>query len=135
MRWEALCKRFADHGLTDARGQPALPRAARQTWLRARQVVAKARARKAAADTDRRPGDVYPSRIPKTWRPEVVAPQPAPTSPPPPPPPRPMAAARPPISDEARARAYNPALTPEAQEVVNRVFEDLLTVDRKKFGR
>ena len=72
-RWKALCERFAQHGLTDARGERANPKTARQTWLRARKAVAEAKKRKQAIDAARRPGDVYPSRISPDWRPTVVS--------------------------------------------------------------
>jgi hypothetical protein len=77
LRWDALCERFAQHGLTDARGETANTRTARQTWLRARKAVAEAKKRKQAGDAAKRPGDVYPSRISPDWRPTVVAPLPA----------------------------------------------------------
>jgi hypothetical protein len=79
MRWGPLSARFAEHGLTDVRGLPASPRTARETWLRARRVVAQAKARKQAlAETAAaRPGSTPPSRISPDWRPqEVVAPPP-----------------------------------------------------------
>jgi hypothetical protein len=80
MRWEPLCKRFAEHGLTDINGRPATPRTARQAWFQARRAVAEAKKRKQASDAARRPGAVYPSRIPPDWRPTVVPPRPmAPT--------------------------------------------------------
>ena len=75
MLWDALCVRFAEHGLTDRRGLTATPETARQTWLRARRAVAAARAQKAAADANGRPGDKYPSRISPDWRPQIVPPQ------------------------------------------------------------
>jgi hypothetical protein len=62
MRWEPLCKRFAEHGLTDINGRPATPRTARQAWFQARRAVAEAKKRKQASDAARRPGAVYPSR-------------------------------------------------------------------------
>jgi hypothetical protein len=83
MRWEPLCKRFAEHGLTDINGRPATPRTARETWFQARRVVAEAKRRKQVSDAARRPGEVYPSRISPDWRPTVVPPRPtAPTAPP-----------------------------------------------------
>ena len=75
MLWDALCVRFAEHGLTDRRGLTATPKTARQTWLRARRAVAAARAQKAAADANGRPGDKYPSRTSPDWRPQIVPPQ------------------------------------------------------------
>lgn len=77
LRWNPLCKRFAEHGLTDARGKPATAQTAQQTWLRARKAVADAKKRKQASDPARRPGAVYPSRISPDWRPTVVPPRPA----------------------------------------------------------
>ena len=76
MRWQPLCKRFAEHGLTDINGRPATPRTARETWFQARRVVAEAKKRKQASNAARRPGGVYPSRISPDWRPTVVATRP-----------------------------------------------------------
>ena len=73
LRWDALCQRFAQHGLTDARGETANPKTARQTWLRARKAVVEAKRRKQVSDAARRPGDVYPSRISPDWRPTIVS--------------------------------------------------------------
>jgi hypothetical protein len=77
LRWHALCERFAQHGLTDARGEVATTKTARQTWLRARKAVAEAKKRKQASDAARRPGDVFPSRISPDRQPTVVPPRPA----------------------------------------------------------
>jgi hypothetical protein len=72
MRWDTLCKHFAEHGLTDRRGAQATPETARKTWQRARQFVAQVRARKQAADALKKPGQTYPSNRSPDWRPEVV---------------------------------------------------------------
>ena len=77
MRWEPLCVRFAEHGLSDTRGRPATPRTARETWLQARRAVAEARRRKRQADASARPGQTPPSRMSPDWRPQLV---PAPAS-------------------------------------------------------
>lgn len=72
LHWDGMCKRFADHGLTDTRGLPASARNARETWLQARRFVLDARAKHAAAQAARGPGNVYPSRMSNTWRPQIV---------------------------------------------------------------
>lgn len=72
VHWDGLCRRFADHGLTDTRGLPASRRNARETWLQVRRFVSDARAKRAAAEASRKPGDIYPSRISKNWRPQIV---------------------------------------------------------------
>lgn len=72
MCWDTLCKRFAEHGLTDRRGAQAKPETARKTWLRVRRFVAQTRARKQAADALKKPVQTYPSSRPPDWRPEVV---------------------------------------------------------------
>jgi len=43
IRWEPLCAKFAVLGLTDCRGSVASVRTARQTWLRVRRAVRRAR--------------------------------------------------------------------------------------------
>ena len=73
LQWAALCTRFAELSLTDINGKPASPRTARETWLRARRAVEEAN-RRLAAKPPARVGAVYPSRIPKEWRPTVVPP-------------------------------------------------------------
>jgi hypothetical protein len=137
-RWKALCERFAQHGLTDARGETASPRTARQTWLRARKAVAEAKKRKQASDAAKRPGAVYPSRISPEWRPTVVpqkpvsptpksisaTPQlasPAPSSqegPDGPPPPDPR---------------IDPTYPPETQDSLRRLFKDFDDVAKSRF--
>ena len=71
--WAALCAEVCRSVcLTDIRGRPASQRAARETWLR---QGARSRCEKAvAAKPPPRVGAVYPSRIPKDWRPTVVPP-------------------------------------------------------------
>jgi hypothetical protein len=128
LRWDALCERFAQHGLTDARGETATTKTARQTWLRARKAVAEAKKRKQASDANRRPGDVYPSRISPDWRPTVVPPPPIRAAP---------AAAGttfPPPSKDPRAPSRDPDMPPEGQAVLDNIWADLLAEDRKKFG-
>jgi hypothetical protein len=128
MRWEPLCKRFAEHGLTDINGQPATPSTARATWFQVRKAVAEAKKRKKASDAARRPGDVYPSRISPDWRPTVVPPPPIRAAP---------AAAGttfPPPSNDPRAPSRDPDMTPEGQAVLDNIWADLLAEDRKKFG-
>jgi hypothetical protein len=69
--WKGLCAQAAKLGLNDANGNPPSPRTARETWRKARVAVAEARAAEAAQPPPR-PGSVFPSRIPKDWRPQVV---------------------------------------------------------------
>ena len=71
LQWGPLCQRFAELGLTDRTGKPASEEVARLTWHRVRKAVAAERARQ-REKPPRRPGSVFPSRIPKDWRPEVV---------------------------------------------------------------
>ena len=71
--WKGLCARAAKLGLSDADGNPPSPRTARETWRKARVAVAEARAAEAAKPAAG-PGSVFPSRIPKDWRPQVVPP-------------------------------------------------------------
>src|SRR5271166_5861811 len=71
INWSAFCTEAAARGLTDTRGCPPSAVNARQTWRQARKAVAEARAAE-AAEPPPRPGSVYPSRIPKDWRPQVV---------------------------------------------------------------
>jgi hypothetical protein len=73
LQWAALCTRFAELSLTDINGKPASPRTARETWLRARRAAEDAN-RRLAVKPPARVGAVYPSRIPKEWRPTVVPP-------------------------------------------------------------
>ena len=78
MQWRRLCVRFAELGLTDRTGKPATEKIARLTWFRARQEVVRVRELSAAAPSQ--PGAVFPSRMPKDWKPadyrEPSAPQP-----------------------------------------------------------
>ena len=76
INWAGFCAEAANRGLTDTRGDPPTESNARKTWLRARREVERARAAEAAKPPPR-PGSIYPSRIPKDWRPQVV---PAPTT-------------------------------------------------------
>jgi hypothetical protein len=62
-------------GLTDAHGKPASVQTARVTWHRVKRSVAKARLR-VAAKPPPKPGAVYPSRVPKDWRPQLALPAP-----------------------------------------------------------
>jgi hypothetical protein len=71
--WGAFCAEAAKQGLTDTRGHPPSEANARKTWSRARAAVEQARAEDRASRPVR-PGSVYPSRIPKDWKPEAVRP-------------------------------------------------------------
>jgi hypothetical protein len=75
LQWARLYARFAEMGLTDATGKPASVQTARMTWHRVRQSVAKIRLR-VAAQPPPKPGAVYPSRVPKDWRPQLALPAP-----------------------------------------------------------
>ncbi len=76
--WPAFCAEAAKRGLTDTRGRPPSEGNARETWRQARIPVANARKAEAAKPPPR-VGAVYPSRIPKDWRPTIVPPM-APSS-------------------------------------------------------
>jgi len=69
IRWKGVCAQAAARGLTDAKGNPPSERTARATWRKARLAVAAARSAE-AAKSPARPGSIYPSRIPKDWKPE-----------------------------------------------------------------
>jgi hypothetical protein len=125
-RWEALCERFSQHGLTDARGETASPRTARQTWLRARKAVAEAKKRKQASDAARRPGAVYPSRISPEWRPTVVPPKPISAAPQPP-------AASDPAGPEPLDPRIDPTLPPHAQESLRGLFRQFDEEAKRRF--
>ncbi len=75
--WVTFCVELTELGLTDLTGKPASEKTARQTWFRARNAVAKKRA-KAAAQA---PRPVHPSRIDKEWRPANAPLPPAPNVP------------------------------------------------------
>ena len=107
-------------GLTDTRGRPASGENARKTWRQARKAVADARAAEAAKPSPR-PGSVYPSRIPKDWRPPIVPPPPV---------------FQPPAHVPARVRAEPEAATdlpPEAQAEIDKALALLREDDRRKF--
>ena len=110
--WASFCREAAANGLTDTRGQPPTERNARETWLQARKVVA--RARQAAEKT---PPRFLPSRLPKDWQPEVVQPsapaRPASARPPaaPAPPPLPV----PPLTPLVTTRSYGPKHIPDEE--------------------
>jgi len=70
LQWARLCTRFAD-----ATGKPASVQTARVTWHRVKLSVAKAQLR-VAAKPPPKPGAVYPSRVPKDWRPQLALPAP-----------------------------------------------------------
>jgi hypothetical protein len=74
--WVTFCVELTELGLTDLTGKPASEKTARQTWFRARQAVAKKRAKVA----EQPPRPVPPSRIDKDWRPANAPPQPSPPS-------------------------------------------------------
>ena len=71
INWAAFCAEAAKRGVTDTRGEPPTESNARKTWLRARREVEQARAAEATKPPPH-PGSVFPSRIPKDWRPQVV---------------------------------------------------------------
>ncbi len=75
LQWARPCTRFAEMGLTDATGKPASVQTARVTWHRVKLSVAKAQLR-VAAKPPPKPGAVYPSRVPKDWRPQLALPAP-----------------------------------------------------------
>lgn len=76
LRWVELCVSFKALGLTNQQGEPATEPAARQTWYRARKLVAIERSQVAAfAATGIGPRHLIasvPSRLraPSSWRPE-----------------------------------------------------------------
>jgi hypothetical protein len=73
LRWDALCTRFAEAGLTDCNGKAPSPATARRTWHKARYMVAEERARQEAeAAKPKRVGARPPSRMPRDCRPEEV---------------------------------------------------------------
>jgi len=67
--WKGVCSEAAARGLTDANGNPPSMRTARETWRKARSLVAAEREREAT--TPRRVGATPPSRLPKDWKPEA----------------------------------------------------------------
>jgi len=69
VNWGGFCAEAAKLGLTDTRGRAPTARNARETWRQARRAVAALRAAE-AAKPPARPGSIYPSRIPKDWKPE-----------------------------------------------------------------
>jgi hypothetical protein len=74
--WATFCAEAVKRGLRDTRGEVPSERNARETWRQARIAVAEARGAEAAKPAAR-PGAIYPSRIPKDWKPEAFR-QPAP---------------------------------------------------------
>ena len=66
--WTSFCAEVAKQGLTDRNGQPPTDATARKTWARVRAAVRQVRANEEAKPAPR-PGSVYPSRIPKDWKP------------------------------------------------------------------
>lgn len=74
LRWHKLCAHFQTLGLTDTTGKAATPSNARATWVKVRQEVARLRSR----ETVSAPTPASPSRLPATWRPVEVEPNPAP---------------------------------------------------------
>lgn len=78
--WKGFCQEAAARGLTDATGKAPSVETARATWRRAREEVAAARQREAAANANRRVGSKPPSKLPATWRPAAFA---EPSRPPP----------------------------------------------------
>ena len=71
--WKGFCEEAAARGLSDANGNAPSIETARTTWRRARDEVAAARERDAAANATRRVGSKPPSRLPATWRPAAFA--------------------------------------------------------------
>jgi len=71
--WPALTAEMARHGIT-GRGEPPTAKAAAPVWRRVRHDVRDKRAADQAARS--RPGAIYPSRIPRDWRPQEVQPSP-----------------------------------------------------------
>ena len=80
--WASFCAEAAKRGLTDTRGHPPTERNARETWRQARRAVSEARSHEAAQAPTRK-CSVYPSSIPKDWKPEAFQPAvaPAPVAP------------------------------------------------------
>jgi hypothetical protein len=80
--WASFCAEAAKRGLTDTHGHAPTERNARETWRQARRAVSEARSHEAAQGPTRK-GSVYPSRIPKDWKPEAFRPAvaPAPVAP------------------------------------------------------
>lgn len=70
--WVTFCVELTELGLADLTGKPASEKTARQTWFRARKVVAEKRAKAASQP----PRPVHPSRIDKEWRPANAPPPP-----------------------------------------------------------
>ena len=125
LQWAALCTRFAELSLTDINGKPASPRTARETWLHARRAVEDAN-RRLAVKPPARVGAVYPSRIPKEWRPTVVppiAPSPAGAG-------IPAPVAKPGVP--ARAPALDPPLTEEEEARVEAALDQAREQFREK---
>ncbi|MGH7120586.1 MAG: hypothetical protein ACREFP_16625 [Acetobacteraceae bacterium] len=71
IHWVGFCVEAGRRGLKDTRGRPPTPRIARDTWAEAKRVVAAARAAE-GKQAPPRPGSIYPSRMPKEWRPEAL---------------------------------------------------------------
>jgi hypothetical protein len=69
--WTSFCSEAAKRGLTDTRGRRPTERNARETWRQARRAVSEARSQEAAQGPPRK-GSVYPSRLPKDWRPQLA---------------------------------------------------------------
>jgi hypothetical protein len=67
--WPKLCREMQRHGVVARRGFAPTEKAASKAW----QTVCRDLADDEPA-APKRPGSVYPSRIPKDWRPTVVAP-------------------------------------------------------------
>ncbi|MBV8458931.1 MAG: hypothetical protein JO122_20240 [Acetobacteraceae bacterium] len=70
INWASFCAEAAKRNLRDTQGNPPSESAGRKTWQRARKWVAAMRAAE-AANPPPRPGSVYPSRMPKVWKPEA----------------------------------------------------------------
>jgi len=126
MRWEALCKLFAEHGLSDINGRPATPRTARETWFQARRAAVEAKRRKQASDAAKRPGSVYPSRISPDWRPTIVPPPPTfPAS-------QQASGSAGTLVPAERKRPLDPTLSPEAQAEMDKLDRILDEADSRR---
>ena len=129
--WATFCVEAEKRGLADTRGQAPSERNARETWLQARKVVAEARAAEAKKSPSP-PGSIYPSRIPRDWRPEIVQPVQVGQSES-----RPAARAETPPVPPARPRPgralsvlASPDDPPEVQQMMAEVEQQLRKADR-----
>jgi hypothetical protein len=70
LMWIELCPKFAEMGLTDRTGKPALPKTAKLTWERVRKERARVDARRAAEEEERAAKRAANPRrnMPSQWR-------------------------------------------------------------------